>query len=83
MERGVTINDLTEEERALCDRLLAGNAALDEGMRLYALMTARAQTFPLAWEELVLGLAIAAHPDRGVSRRERHGGHGCGVPANL
>ncbi len=53
-----------EEETVLSDRLLAGKATLDEGLRLYTLVTARGGTFPLAWEELVLGLGLKAEPDR-------------------
>jgi hypothetical protein len=54
----------SDTERALRDRLLAGTATLDEGLRLYSMMTSRGAEFPLAWEELVLRLGLAAHPDR-------------------
>ena len=58
-------NELTDKiERELRDRLLAGDATLDEGLRLYASMTARGATFPIAWEEVVLRLGLAAQPDR-------------------
>ena len=69
-----TVNDPTDEkERALSNRLLAGKATLDEGLRLYAMMTARGAAFPLAWEELVLSLGLAAQPDRlDLQARLRH-----------
>lgn len=53
-----------ETERTLRDRLLDGTATLDEGLRLYTLMGERGAPFPLPWEERVLTLAVAAHPDR-------------------
>ncbi len=57
-------NPLTSEELELRDRLLAGNATLDEGLRLYSSMTGRGLAFPFAWEELVLRLCLKAEPDR-------------------
>jgi hypothetical protein len=59
------IPELTDKtERALCDRLLAGTASIDEGLRLYSLMTGRGAVFPFAWEERVIGLCLAREPDR-------------------
>ena len=59
------MSDVTNEtEGALRDRLLAGTATLEEGLRLYALMTERGGPFPLAWEERLIRLALAADPDR-------------------
>lgn len=58
------MNQLTSEELGLRDRLLAGNATRDEGSRLYSSMTGRGLAFPLAWEELVVGLCLEAEPDR-------------------
>ena len=55
------------------DRLLDGTATLDEGLRLYSLMTDRGLAFPLAWEELVLRLCLRAEPDRlDLNARLRH-----------
>ncbi len=51
-------------EQALRERLLAGTATLEEGLRLYTLMTERGEAFPLAWEERVLILGVNAHPER-------------------
>ena len=72
-ERRTSVNQLTSEELALRDRLLAGNATHDEGMRLYSSMTERGLTFPTAWEEVVLGLGLRAQPDRlDLKARLRH-----------
>jgi hypothetical protein len=69
----MSANQLTSKELALRDRLLAGNATHDEGMRLYSSMTERGLTFPTAWEELVLGLGLRAQPDRlDLKARFRH-----------
>ncbi len=58
------MNQLTGEELTLCDRLLAGNATLDEGLRLYSSITGRGLAFPIDWEGLLLGLGLRAEPDR-------------------
>lgn len=58
------MDELTDEGRALRDRLLSGHATLAEGLRLYALMTERGQAFPIFWEEVVLRLGLAADPER-------------------
>ena len=58
------LDELTKEERALRDRLLAQTASLEDGLRLYTLLTEKGLPFPPAWEEQVLKLAIAANPDR-------------------
>ena len=57
-------DQLTTEELALRDRLLAGTATLDEALRLYSMMSGRGLAFPLAWEELALRLCLRAEPDR-------------------
>lgn len=81
------MDDLTDKaERALRDRLLAGKASLDEGLRLYSLMTARGAEFPLVWEELVLRLGLAEQPDRpDLLARLRHvlSAQGKPVPADI
>lgn len=59
------VPELTDpNERTLRDRLLEGSATQADGLRLYSLMTERGATFPLAWEERVLGLCLAEEPDR-------------------
>lgn len=58
------MDGLTKEECALRDRLLAEKASLEEGLRLYTLLTGKGLPFPPAWEEQVLRLGLAAHPDR-------------------
>jgi hypothetical protein len=59
------IPELTDKtECRLRDRLLEGTASRDEGLQLYTLMTGRGASFPLAWEERVLGICIAAEPHR-------------------
>ncbi len=50
---------LTSEEMRVRDRLLAGNAMLDEGLRLYSSITGRGLAFPIDWEELLLGLGLS------------------------
>lgn len=62
--QGTAQNSLTREELRLRDRLLAGDATRDEGLRLYSLMTGRGLAFPFDWEEIVLGLCLKAEPER-------------------
>lgn len=73
LARTTIVSQLTSEELALRDRLLAGNATLDEGLRLSSSMTGRGLAFPLAWEELVLRLGLRGQPDRvDLNARLRH-----------
>jgi O-methyltransferase len=58
------MDDLTQEERGLSEKLLAGSASLEEALQLYNLMCTRGMPFPAAWEERVLRLGLMAHPDR-------------------
>jgi glycosyltransferase involved in cell wall biosynthesis len=55
---------LTGEEHGLVRRLLAGEATLDEGQRLYHSTTSRGLPFPMEWEVHVLKAALAEFPDR-------------------
>ncbi|MDH5677024.1 MAG: TylF/MycF family methyltransferase [Nitrospinota bacterium] len=51
-------------EAKVRQKLLAGKATLDEGLKLYNDMTARGEDFPLNLEEAILKLGLEADPTR-------------------
>jgi putative sugar O-methyltransferase len=54
----------TEEESNLQEKLLGGYATLAEGLRYYALVTARGETLPFDLEERIVDLALCEDPGR-------------------
>lgn len=55
---------LSDEEYALLERVLAGEATVDEGQRFYQSITGRGLPFPLEWEAAILRATLAALPGR-------------------
>ena len=56
--------NLTEDETSQLNRLLNGNMTFEESLQFYSAIVEGHGSFPYPWEERILRLGIAKHPDR-------------------
>jgi predicted O-methyltransferase YrrM len=56
--------NLTSDEHASCDRLLAGTASLEDALGFYRGVVARTGAFPCDWEARIVLLSLEREPNR-------------------